>query len=222
MTGEEAGEYITVKQKLEGHFVVRRNVIFERAKFNQRQQEQGETVDSFITSLHCWSEHCGYGQLHDEIVLDRLVVGLCDKILSEQLQLNSELRLERAMMCARQSEQVKKQQDLLKSNFKAETTDVDSVQTKHKFDISKGRQQKMQVRTYNKSSYQTQPGNQTWCVWCGRRPAHSKNQFPARDVACNQCQKKGHYAKVCRSGVLNEVNTAESDEEGIAFLGTVG
>ena len=119
----------------------------------------------------------------------------------------------------------------MRSNFKAETTDVDSVQTNHKFNIGRGRQQKMQVRTYDKSSYHAQPGNQTGslckghyakvCMWCGRTPAHSKNQCPARDVACNQCQKKGHYAKVCRSGVLNEVNTAESDEEGIAFLGTV-
>ena len=109
----------------------------------------------------------------------------------------------------------------MKTNFEAETTDMDSVQIKHKFDISKGRQQKMQVRTYDKSSYQTQPGNQTRCVWCGRTRRHRKKQCPARDIACNQCQKKGHYAKVCRSGVLNEVNTAESDEEGIAFLGTV-
>lgn len=36
MTQEEASVYITVRDKLEGHFVVRRNVIFERAKFNQR------------------------------------------------------------------------------------------------------------------------------------------------------------------------------------------
>ena len=221
MTEEEADEYITVKQKLEGHTVVRRNVIFEHAKFNQRQQEKGETVDNFITSLHCLSEHCGYGQLHDEMVQDRLVVGLHDKKLSEQLQLDSELTLERAVMRGRQSERVKKQQDLLKSNFKAETTDMDSVQTKHRFDISKGRQQKIQARTYDKSSYQTQLGNQTRCVWCGRTPAHSKNQCPARDIACNQCKKKGYYAKVCRPGVLNEVNTAESDEEGIAFLGAV-
>ena len=58
--------------------MVRRNVIFERAKFNQRQEEQGETVDSFITSLHYLAEHCGYGQLHDEMIRDRLVVGLRD------------------------------------------------------------------------------------------------------------------------------------------------
>lgn len=104
MTEEEAGEYVTVKQKLERHFVVRRNVIFERAKFNQRQQEQGETVDSFITSLHCLSEHCGYGQLHDEMIRDRLVVGLRDKKLSEQLQLDPELTLERAVTRVRANE----------------------------------------------------------------------------------------------------------------------
>lgn len=105
ITEEEASVYNTVKEKLEGHFVVRRNVIFEQAKFNQRHQEQGETVDSFITALHCLSEHCGYGQLHDKMVHDRLVVGLRNKKLSEQLQLDSELALERAVT----SENVKKQ-----------------------------------------------------------------------------------------------------------------
>ncbi|KAL7870545.1 hypothetical protein SRHO_G00080420 [Serrasalmus rhombeus] len=130
LTVIEASQYNAVKNKLNAHFVVRRNVIFERAKFNQRQQEQGETVDSFITSLHCLSEHCGYGHLHNEMVRDRLVVGLRDKKLSEQLQLDSELTLEKAVTRARQNEQVKNQQDLLKSNFKSAATDVDSIQTK--------------------------------------------------------------------------------------------
>ncbi|KAI4881647.1 hypothetical protein NFI96_006235, partial [Prochilodus magdalenae] len=217
----EASQYNMVKNKLDAHFVVRRNVIFEWAKFNQRQQEQGETVDSFITSLHCLSEHCGYGHLHDEMVRDRLVVGLRAKKLSEQLQLDSELTLEKAVTRARQSEQVKNQQDLLKSNFKSSATDVDSIQTKLQPATGKGRPQKFQARTNDRSSYHTQLGSQRRCMWCGRTPAHSKNQCPARDVACNLYQKKGHYAKVCRSGAPNEVNTTGSDEEEIAFLGTV-
>ncbi len=110
LSPEEASEYDTVKMKLDAHFVTRRNVIFERAKFNQRQQEMGESADSFHTALHCLAEHCGYGALHDEMVRDRLVVGLRDKRLSEQLQLDPELTLEKAINRARQSEQVKKQQ----------------------------------------------------------------------------------------------------------------
>ena len=38
-------QYHTVKTKFDEHFVIRRNVIFERAKFNRRRQEDGETVD---------------------------------------------------------------------------------------------------------------------------------------------------------------------------------
>ena len=76
LNAEEAGDYGTVKNKLDAHFVTRRNVIFERAKFNQRQQEVGESADSFHTALHCLAEYCGYGALHDEMVRDRLVVGL--------------------------------------------------------------------------------------------------------------------------------------------------
>ena len=63
LTADEKKSYDTVKRKLEGHFVKCRNPIFERAKFNQRRQERGESVDSFITSLHCLAEHCEYGPL---------------------------------------------------------------------------------------------------------------------------------------------------------------
>ena len=59
LTDEQKKEYETVKDKFEAHFVKRRNTIFERAKFNQRRQEEGESVDSFITSLYCLAEHCG-------------------------------------------------------------------------------------------------------------------------------------------------------------------
>ena len=36
--------YETVRSRFDSHFVKRRNVIFERAKFNQRRQEEGEKV----------------------------------------------------------------------------------------------------------------------------------------------------------------------------------
>ncbi|KAJ8405712.1 hypothetical protein AAFF_G00316920 [Aldrovandia affinis] len=70
LSPEEASEYDTVKGKLDAHFVARRNVIFERAKFNQWQQETGESADCFITALHCLAEHCRYGTLHDEMDTD--------------------------------------------------------------------------------------------------------------------------------------------------------
>ena len=51
--------YDTVKAKFEAHFVKKRNVIYERAKFNLRRQEDGESVDLFITALYGLAEYCG-------------------------------------------------------------------------------------------------------------------------------------------------------------------
>ena len=55
-------QYHTVKTKFDEHFVVRRNVIFEHAKFNRCQQKDGETIDSFVTALHALAEHCARAQ----------------------------------------------------------------------------------------------------------------------------------------------------------------
>ena len=60
LTDQEKTDYDVVKTKFDGYFVVRRNAIFERAKFNRRSQEEDESVDSFITSLYCLAEHCEY------------------------------------------------------------------------------------------------------------------------------------------------------------------
>ena len=83
------------------HFVRRRNPIFERAKFNQRRKEEGEPADSFIMSLYCLAEHCAYGALHNEMIRNRIVVGLLDANLSMKLQMDPDLTLDKAVAMAR-------------------------------------------------------------------------------------------------------------------------
>ena len=51
MTADERKRYDPVKSKLDRHFIIKRNVIFERAKFNLRFQKENESVDKFITDL---------------------------------------------------------------------------------------------------------------------------------------------------------------------------
>ena len=86
-----------------------RNVIYERAKFNSRKQEEGEPVDSVITDLYIASaEHWHYKDLHNEMIRDRIVVGPRDAGLSEKLQLDSVLTLEKVVTRARQAETVRR------------------------------------------------------------------------------------------------------------------
>ncbi|GBO42515.1 hypothetical protein AVEN_85193-1 [Araneus ventricosus] len=89
------------------------HTIFERAQFNKRVQLDGESVNTFITALYTLSEHCEYGALHNELIRDRIVVGIRDKNLSEKLQLDADLTLTKVIERVRFSEVVKEQQEIL-------------------------------------------------------------------------------------------------------------
>ena len=113
-TADERKVYDTVVGKFDAFFKVRRNVIFERARFNRRNQLDGETAEQYIMELYRLAESCDYGDLKDEMIRDRLVVGIRDAVLSQQLQLDAELTLETAKKKIRQREAVGEQSKELK------------------------------------------------------------------------------------------------------------
>ena len=128
---EDMKKYDTVKGKFDNYFIKKKNIIYERAKFNSRRQEESEPVDVFITALYNLAEKCEYESLHDEMIRDRIVVGIADQVLSERMQLDENLTLEKAAKMARQSEAVKKQQPEIRGTTIKE--DLDAIKTgKHK------------------------------------------------------------------------------------------
>ena len=56
LTDEEREVYQSIKNRFDEHFVIRRKAIFEKANINRRCQEEGEMVDSYITSLFCLAD----------------------------------------------------------------------------------------------------------------------------------------------------------------------
>ena len=93
---ENRKNYDDVLAKFDAHFKVRKNIIFERARFNPRTQEDDESVDQFITSLYSLAENCEFGPMKDKLIQDRLVVGIKDVTLSERLQTDETLTLHKA------------------------------------------------------------------------------------------------------------------------------
>ena len=68
LSADDKKKYTTVSNKFEAYFVKRTNPIYKRAKFNMRRQEEGESVDSFITSLYHLAEYFNYCGLHNEMI----------------------------------------------------------------------------------------------------------------------------------------------------------
>lgn len=81
-------------------------MIFERARFNKRDQKEGEAAEEYITALYNLVSSCDYGDLATEMIRDRLVVGIRDTALSQRLQVDPDLTLEKAKRQIRQKEAV--------------------------------------------------------------------------------------------------------------------
>ena len=60
-TDADRKEYDKILEKFDAFFKVRKNTIFERARFNKRNQLEGESAESYITALYELAENCDYG-----------------------------------------------------------------------------------------------------------------------------------------------------------------
>nr|XP_061781453.1 uncharacterized protein LOC133572629 [Nerophis lumbriciformis] len=196
LTLDQKQNYAAVIKSFSDYFVGRHNVIFERAQFNVRKQEPGESADSFITSIHKLAEHCNFGVLREELIRDRIVVGIRNIALSEKLQIDADLTLQKAISQVKQSEVVKQQQAVMRgeSPQAEERREVDAISRAFRRQEMQGHKQHGQVR-----SRQTETvSSSERCQKCGRGP-HNWKECPANNAECRKCRKRGHFAAVCRS-----------------------
>ena len=63
---------------------MRCNVIYERAAFNHRFQQEAESAEKIIISLYTLAKSCEYVVM-EELIGDKLVVGIKDTTLSKRL-----------------------------------------------------------------------------------------------------------------------------------------
>lgn len=216
LSTDDAVNYKAVKEAFDKYFICKYNVIYERARFNRRSQEPGESAEAFISAVYKLAEHCQYGPLQDEMIRDRLVVGIRHQGLSEKLQMDSELTLERAVTTIRQHEEIKKQQPIVRDTKVTEQgeANVDLL----KFKKKPYRENQSGRTSYGKGQKEFHKGKKT-CGRCGKGPPHSLNNCAAREAECRRCRKRGHFAAVCKSGRVGAV--LEAEEEDVLFLGAV-
>ncbi|CAL9702469.1 unnamed protein product [Knipowitschia caucasica] len=202
-TEDDKKNYEGVLSKLDEYFIPRRNVIHERACFYQRNQLQGEKAEAYIRVLYELAENCDFSDKRDEHIRDRLVVGIKDKELSLKLQLTADLTLAHVIQQVRQSEEVAKQISLQASGPQPEMQ-VASV--------SAGGRRKVLHKKHTPHTERESPD----CVRCGTQH-YDKRKCPAAKSFCKKCNKKGHWARVCRTKVVNELKETTQYQ----FLGEV-
>ena len=208
-TEEERKDYKTV-EKFDSFFKVRKNVIYERARFNRRSQQSGETVEQYIMALYDLAENCDYGNIREEMIRDQLVVGIRDSTLSKKLQLDPKLTLEIAKTAICQKEAVCEQQQTLKGAENT-ATPIGSVNAiinqRPKF---RGNPR----RRSNRDIPRKQPSTGEKCGCCGKERL-SRAKCPAKEAQCHNCRSIGHCSTMC---CQKTVSTIEQDHPDSAFL----
>ena len=145
---------------LENYFKPQRNVVRERCVFNSCEQNPGESVDSYVVRLQKFASSFEFGSLTDELIRDRLVIGLINK----------------AIDIVRSNEITCKQLESMKSN----TNDPPTKEEVNLVGKGKGRDSKKNLSGKSKlgknvSSKKKTTGNARF-KFCGKQQLHSKRK----------------------------------------------
>ena len=159
--------------------------------------------------------------MHDELIRDRIGVGIHDKNLSDRLQLETYLTLLKAINTVRQKEVVKRQQTLV--NFKPFSVpqSVDVVKSAKQRDPSRGKGTNTESKCSKIVKHQCKQAG-TKCERCSG-PSHQKQVCPAYNSKCHSCGKVGHWARACKSKKVHQVSgeTSPISYEDEQFLGEI-
>lgn len=192
-------------EAFERHCVGEINEVYERYMFHRRQQEPGETFDTFVGDLRRLARTCEYGAVEESAIRDRIVLGIRDDATRKKLLQTRKLDLSKAIDICRSSEATIRQLKVI--------TTPEEVQV-----MSRSSRSSSYSRRGGRGSHGSQrgPGNRSGgnrsssgdrrppssdrrCRFCDRTHEPSKTACPAYNSSCLRCGKRNHWAVACRS-----------------------
>lgn len=103
-----------VLKKFDEHCEPRTQVIYECYRFNIRKQEEGENVSTYLTELRTIARNCDHESITpEEILRDRLVLGIRDDKVRERLLRTDSLTLRKTVEIIKAAEQTQQQVKLM-------------------------------------------------------------------------------------------------------------
>lgn len=166
-----------------------KNIIFERYMFKTAVQEE-ENIDGYPNRLRKLASTCEFGNLSDQMICDRLVIGIKDHNACRRILHESELTLAKALDMLRRLEQTAVQMKTLDGEAETSVHVVQSKQGPPKPE----RQKRSEIQN---------------CGFC--RYKHRKGKCPAYGKIYNKCGRRNHFASECK---------ADNDSESTQIKGT--
>ena len=192
---ENSGNYDEAIATLEKLYVKPTNEVFARYKLATRRQQSGESLDEFLQGLMTLAKDCNYKDVNaatyrDESIRDAFITGLSSNQIRQRLLENKTLNLEAASSHARALRSAQRSAESYSTiDSYGLAASASHQETSSKFP---------EMVNENEISSPVLAAVAPKCFFCGNKK-HSRAACPAKDAVCNRCQKKGHFAKVCKS-----------------------
>ena len=201
----EKTDITVVIQKLEDFCIGKTNVIFERYKFNRREQQEGEMIESFVAGLRTLVKTCNFGSLEESLIRDRIVVGVRDHQIRKRLLQESELTLQKCIDICSSYECTAKHLKEMKP-----VEEVSGVSKRSKPPPKKNGARKNNLPT---KQIDTKDDEMNSCKFCGKDHVKRKESCPAWGKNCKICQKPNHFAVKCKTRKSVQTVEVDSDSE---------
>ncbi|XP_006812157.1 uncharacterized protein LOC100366740 [Saccoglossus kowalevskii] len=206
------------------------NETYERYLFNMRVQKPDENFDHFYAAVLKIASNCNFGNLHDSLIRDRLIVGVTDQATRKKLLYERELTLKKTLEICRTYEiTTARLQSMDKDMSHGTDAVVGSVNKSNNPAKKKYQKRNFTAQSTFQSTQNRVKGHtssDSACSYCGRG-THDRKRCPARNADCRKCGTRGHYAAVCRSSQTSKskvtnVHGITQDDKPEAFLGFIG
>uniref|UniRef100_A0ABM0MBB2 Uncharacterized protein K02A2.6-like n=1 Tax=Saccoglossus kowalevskii TaxID=10224 RepID=A0ABM0MBB2_SACKO len=209
LTDDEMKEPQTILDKLEAHFVPKRNVLYERYVFHNAEQQPNETIDQLVIRLRQLAEPCKFGTFEDEMVRDRLVLGCKDSIARARLFREQASDLHKVIESLRISEVSRQQLSQMGNDVTVNPVNYVKKGGKH----TESNRHKYTEQRKERPKYKQTKDKSSQCRYCGSNHERDKNKCPAYGKTCRNCGKQNHFQSVCKQKRQVQQNLHQLQDE---------
>lgn len=200
-TGVDVSTCEAVLKFLEETWKPRKSKMVSRAEFNTCFQHKEEPFSQYLVRLKQIITDCQYGNMKDELLCDRIVVGIVDQALREKLlEKEDELNLANCLkVCKAQEASINYSSIINQTTQRVKDNEVMQVWA-----------QKPREKFKNKENTSLS------CKFCLGKHEFKKELCPAWGKKCRKCKKIGHFELACfklNKKQFNEMKNETQDEE---------